>query len=234
MKKLLVFGLTLVLASSLSGCGSMETGTGDSSGQTGSSGESSQTSTQQPLTIVESTFWPSEDLDSWKYLVLIENPNENIGWLDESFVVEAFDSDAVLLDSAPHFSTVMPGATIAITGVFYSIGGSSAISELSVRMTEEGVNTDPLGEVGSVTFSDVSFENDSWISVVSGIAASTFAEDKEYLPVIAVIRDKNGKVVDAELTVVDRLPAGGKARFEVNFFDLKIKPNMTIETYSNW
>jgi hypothetical protein len=231
MSKLTALGVALTLSWTLVGCAPAATQAGGAGDATNSPSPTSESVSNEPLALVETAFWPSDDLDYWTYLVLIENPNSSIGWLDESFVVEAFDVDGVLLDSDSHYSTVLPKATLALTGKFFSIGGSSAIAELDVRASEKGVDTGPLGEIGSVVLSEVSFENDRWSSVVSGIATSTFEDDRTYVSVVIVIRDNNGEVIAADYTVIERLPGGGKTRFEETFFDLEIKSNMTIETY---
>jgi len=231
MSKITALGVVLTLTWTLVGCAASGTQAGDAGDTTDSPGPASETVSYESLVLVETAFWPSDDLDYWTYLVLIENPNSSMGWLEESFVVEAFDVDGVLLDSDSHYSTLLPEATLALTGTFFNIGGSSAIAELDVRAPEKGVDTGPLGELGSVVFSEVSFENDRWSSVVSGIATSTFKDDQTYVSVVIVIRDNSGKVVAADYAIIERLPGLGKTRFEETFFDFEIKSNMTIETY---
>tara|TARA_B110000503_G_scaffold143039_1_gene242235 strand:+ start:1728 stop:2474 length:747 start_codon:yes stop_codon:yes gene_type:complete len=195
-----------------------------------SASETASKPEQLPLAVVEESFWPSDDLDYWNYLVLIENSNETFAWLSESFVVEAFDADGVLLDSDSNYSSLLPASTLALTGRFRDVG-SSTISELSVRTVETGVDTTSLGEIGNVTFSEVEWVNERSSAVVSGIATSTFEEDQDYVSVVIVVRDENGEVVDADYAIIERLPGGSKARFEESFYDLKITSTMTIETY---
>ncbi len=231
MKKLWLLSLVALLVWGLAGCSSSASGGASTGSSSADPSEDASSSGQKPLVVAEASFWASDDLDSWKYLVLIQNPNESFGWISESFVVEAFDSDGVLLDSDSKYSTLLPKGTLALTGTFYDVGGSASIANLEVRAPVEGENTGPLGKIGNVVFSDVSFKNERWSTSVSGIATSTFDEDQELVSVIIVIRDKSGKVVDADYTYIDRLPGMGKARFEESFFDLKITSSMTIETY---
>lgn len=185
---------------------------------------------QVTLLVTETSFWPSDDLAYWTYLVLIENANTNFAWLDESFTVEAFDSDGVLLDSDNNYSTLLPQATLALTGRLYDIG-SSAITEIVVRASDNGTNTEALGQIGNVTFSEVEWANDRFSAEVFGIATSSFEDDQRNVSIVIVVRGEDGEVVAADTAFIQRLPTGGKARFEATFWDLEITADMTIETY---
>jgi hypothetical protein len=212
------------------GCSPTDPGESNGRPTSASPSEKPNSSIQKPLDVIETSYWPTKEAGYWRYLVLIENPNDNFAWYEQRFEVEAFDDEGLLLGSYDRIATVLPGATLALTAAL-DIGASSTISYLEVRGPAEGVRTLDNADVGSARFSDLAYENDAGKATVSGIATSSFDEDNEDVAVVIVIRDKAGKVVEADWTVISRLPGNGKARFVCYLYSLKISSSMTIEAY---
>ncbi len=165
----------------------------------------------------------------WEYVAIIENTTTDYMWSFARFQVEAFDSDGVLLDSRPSYVTILPGQTVALEGSF-SGTSYNAIDSLQVRMDHdrEYVGSD---EQGAFEFSEPEYENLEFYTDITGTITSTFAEDQEFISVVAVVRDAAGEVVEVERDVLTRMPADGAARFEMTLYDFPIDDSMSIEFY---
>lgn len=180
------------------------------------------------LEVTETSFYRTDDY--WYYFVTIVNSNANYAWLDAEFTVEAYDAAGVLLDSDFDYTTLLPGDTLALSGVFLGVG-SQQIDHLEVRGETDGTNVE--GEVfGSLEISAPEVVYDDWSSTVSGTVTSAYVDDQEYVEMIAVVRDSSGVVIAVSEGYVDRVPGGGSARYEVSFWDLVIDASMTVEVYA--
>lgn len=169
-----------------------------------------------PLNLAETAFWWDESMEWWDYAVVVENPGTDQAWLEELFTVEAYAADGTLLDSDSFVQSVLPGAKIAATGSF-SDAGKGEIDHLEVRAPEEGTEVDGE-EFGAFTISGPEKGTDGYSTTFSGTIESTFVKDRSSVEVIVLVRDESGRIVDSESGYIDRIPAMGKARYEVSFF----------------
>jgi hypothetical protein len=183
---------------------------------------------EKSLSVVETHFWPSDDYQRWNFVAYIENPNEDFAWIFERFAFEAFDSEGVLLDSSSEYATIMPKSTEVFYGYWFDIG-NNIVSEINVRGTTSGslLSSTP----GFFKVENIEYSTGRFSSEVSGVLVSNFEEDQESVEVVIVIRDSTGKILTADNGYVSRVPAGGKARFEVSLFDFEVRDSMKIEVH---
>lgn len=177
------------------------------------------TETRDELVLVESAFGKNGfGSDTWWYVAIFENPNENYIFASTGMTVEALGADGTILDSSSEYRTILSGRT-AVTGTFFSVGDGQ-IATLEVRgPAATDATRSPADETGSFTIADVVPTTDSYSTSVHGKVTSAFGEDQELVQVVVVARDGAGKIIAAESGYIDRLPSGGTAQFEVTFFD---------------
>ena len=183
---------------------------------------------QKDLSVVETYFWPDDDYERWYFVAYIENDNDDFAWIFESFYFEAFDSDGVLLDSSTEYATILPSSTEVFYGYWFGIG-NNIVTSMEFRGPTSGTLLD--SETGSFEVESVEYSNGPFSSEVSGVIVSSFFEDQESVEVVVVVRDSQGVIVTADNSYVSRVPAGGKARFEVTLFDFEVLDSMEIEVY---
>ena len=172
----------------------------------------------QPLSVVQTAAGIYEGDDWYWYAVVIENPNADYIYPDATFTIEAVAAVGTILDSDSHWEVVLSGQT-ALVGSFLDIG-SEQIDHLDVIGPEPGEAVySSAAETGFVTFGDLEVVEDEWYATVSGNVTSEFSEDQEFVEVAVVGRDASGDIVAAEYGYIDRLPAGGSARFSVDVWD---------------
>jgi hypothetical protein len=173
--------------------------------------------TAQDLAVLDVAFGQnSYDPTTWWYVVIVENPNPEHVFPFAGFTIEAVGADGTILDSSPDYVDLLPGQ-VALSGGFYEVG-SGAIDHLDVRGPEASEAVHETG-LGSFTVSDVAGTSDDWSTTVGGTLVSTFESDQQLVEVTVVASAPDGTVLGAQPTYVDRLPAGGQARFEVMFMD---------------
>ncbi|MDN4490389.1 hypothetical protein QQX13_06040 [Demequina sp. SYSU T00068] len=184
---------------------------------------------QQDLVVEDSEFWRNSDGD-WEYFVTVYNPNEDYLWQFAAFDVELLDADGVILDTGSDYGNLLPGETFAMVGTFYDSADWQAES-INVRGPEDGTYM-PDQEFGAFIVSEPEYKNDDWSATVSGTVESTFVEDQESVRMVAVVFDADGSPIATDWTYLDRIPTGGKARYELNFYDLKIAADNTIKVWA--
>ncbi len=157
------------------------------------------------------------DGDTYWYAVIIKNPNKDHIWDSASVDVEAVAKDGTILDSDSNYTVLLSGET-ALTGMFFDVGNEK-IDHLEVRgPTADSATSAPLAETGTFKVSKVKATSDDWSTTVSGTIESSFEEQQDSVEVVVIGR-KGGTIKAAEFTYVDRVPSGGKARFEATAFD---------------
>lgn len=183
---------------------------------------------QKDLSVVETYFWPDDDYDRWYFVAYIENDNDDFAWIFESFDFEAYDADGVLLDSSTEYATILPSSTEVFYGYWFDIG-NNIVTSMEVFGPTNGTLLD--SETGNFEVESIEYSNGRFSSDVSGVIVSNFVEDQESVEVVVVVRDSKGVIVTADNSYVSRVPAGGKARFEVTLFDFEVLDSMEIEVY---
>ncbi|GAA1694803.1 hypothetical protein GCM10009808_09840 [Microbacterium sediminicola] len=184
------------------------------------------------LEVTEVAFGPtSYDENAWWFVVLFENPNEDYIFDYADIDIEAVDANGVILDSYGEYRTVLSG-TAAIVGTFYEIG-TAEIANLDIYgPTADEALYSPFAETGEFWTEDLAATTDDFSSVVTGVLYGDFDADQELVEVEAVVRDASGQIIGGDWTFVDRLPAGGGAQFEIDFWEI-MPADATFEVYAS-
>lgn len=180
------------------------------------------------LTVTETAL--IDEGDFWTYFATVENTDDSATAPYASFTVEAYDAEGVLLDSSTSSASLIPGATVALTGAFFDVGNTE-IASLEILMEDYGLS-EPNSATGALEPAEPHVDHSEYETVVSGNVSSTFDEDREYVTVIAVARDADGTVVAVNQDMIERVPAGAAARYEVTLWDLVVDDAMTFEVYA--
>lgn len=189
--------------------------------------------TVQELAVVETAFGKDIESDTWWYAVVLENPNADHVFPMAGITVEAIDANGVILDSGDDYTTVLQGRTVVV-GDFFSVG-SGMIAKLDVRgPTSAAATSSPAAETGSFSVSELSSTEEYGWKSVTGKVTSTFVEDQELVTVAVIARDSAGRIVGADFTFIDRLPAGGTAQFESTLWNIESLPgDVTFEAFAS-
>lgn len=178
------------------------------------------------LAIVESAF--GRDSDTWWYAVVVDNPNKDAVFETASIDVEAVDKAGTILDSDSHLQTLLSGKTVLV-GSFFDVG-TAKIAKLNVRGPDGSASiAADADDTGTLTVGGVKHRSDDFEVKVNGTVTSTFASDQELVNISVLARNPAGKIIAAETGFIDRLPAGGKAQFEVDFFNEKLPKTTKYE-----
>ena len=181
------------------------------------------------LGVVEAAFGQSEyDPSTWWYVIIVENPNPEHALRFAGFDIEAVGADGLILDTGSNYVDMLPGRT-ALTGMFTKVGAHT-IDHLEVRGPDIS-EAEHEPDLGAFTITDVAGTSDEWSTTVGGTLSGTFAEELTNVRIEVVVRDAAGQIVGSDSTYVDRLPAGGQARFESMFFD-PLPEGTTFEVFA--
>lgn len=187
---------------------------------------------REELVLVESAFGRSSlGGDTWWYVVVFDNPNEDHIFDFAEIDVEALDAAGTILDSSTDYRTILSGRT-AISGTFFSVGDGE-ITELGIRGPEATEATRaPLAETGAFTVEGVQATTDTFSTSVHGTVSADFEDEQEFVQVVVVARNAAGAIIGAESAYVDRLPNdGSKVQFEATFFD-ELPADTTYEAFA--
>ncbi|WP_143762019.1 hypothetical protein [Isoptericola variabilis] len=170
--------------------------------------------TPEPEVSISYTGWVESEGGEYSYgVVILDNPNEGMGYEAGQFEISALDKDGTILDTTQEYGTVLPGQQFALHAMFEA--DASEIVDLEVRGP---MSMDDLSDAGTIEVSDVEVTHDEWSSRITGTLSGNFAEDLESVRVIAVVRNGTD-LVAVEWTYVDRLKSGGKSKFTIDTFD---------------
>lgn len=194
-----------------------DTGAADADGDPAAADEAAPdaAATAQDLVVLDVAFGQNAyDPTTWWYVAVVDNPNPEHVFPFAGFTAEAVGADGTILDSAPDYVDLLPGQT-ALTGMFLSVG-DTPVDHVEVRgpQASEAVHESDLG---GFEVADVAATSDEWSTTVGGTLTSAFQQDQELVGVVVVATAPDGTILGAQSTYVDRLPAGGQARFEAVF-----------------
>lgn len=188
---------------------------------------------ESALEILDQQYW-LDDSSYWNYYVLISNPSETAVYDWESFDVELVDADGVILDSDSNYPTVLPGTEFALVGQFFSTEGvkPDEVAGIEVRLPEDPSQHLEAGAAGTFTVDAIEATSDDWSVTVTGTVESSFVEDQELVGIYVVAFTADGTAVAQNFTYIDRLPSGGKARFETGFYDIESTEGLTFRAWA--
>ncbi|MDL9978895.1 hypothetical protein [Microbacterium candidum] len=179
------------------------------------------------LAITATGFGQASD-GTWWYAFELENPNTDAVYDATQLTVEAVGADGTILDSSPEYVTVLPGKS-GVAGYFENLGDEN-VAKIEVRTPPTSDATALPADAGGFQVADVAATADGDGPVVRGTVVSSFGQDQESVLVSAIVRDADGNIVGGEYDVIDRVPAGGRTRFAVRFYD-DLPPGATVEVY---
>jgi hypothetical protein len=171
----------------------------------------------QDITSVDLAFGQQAyDPTTWWYVAVLDNPNTEFVFPFAEVTVEAVGADGTILDSSSDYLNILPGRA-AVTGVFLEVG-TNTIDHLEIRgpVASDAVRET---ELGTFTVAGVAGTSDDWSTTVGGTLSSGFEAEQTSVRVTVVASAPDGQILGAEFTYIDRLPAGGQARFETTFLD---------------
>lgn len=190
-------------------------------------GDGASVTDAKALAITATGFGQASD-GTWWYAFELDNPNTDAVYDATELTVEAIGADGTILDSSPEYVTVLPGKS-GVAGYFENVGDEK-VAKIEVRTPPTSDATALPTDAGGFQVADVAATADSDGPVVRGTVVSSFGQDQESILVSAIVRDAGGNIVAAEYDVIDRVPAGGRTRFEVRFYD-DLPPGATVDVY---
>jgi len=186
------------------------------------------TSDVDDLTLVESAF--GQHGDYWWYVIVVDNPNDDVAFASDlvnEIRIEAQNEAGTIVASASHTNMILPGR-VALAGMLTDTDGE-AVHALDVRI-HPAAQSDLIrledGETfGELTVSDLehTVSEHGW-NVVTATASNTFDEDFDMPSVTLIARNPDGTITQANVTMIEHLPAGGTAEFEGVFLDDSLIP----------
>ncbi len=181
-----------------------------------------------PVEVVESAiFGKGEDA---AYYALLRNPNEGdwvATWMPVR--VDLLDADQGLVSTYDRSVTILPGQTVAIIGYGGEAEGASQIEVVAANGESDWTQ---VAEVpGELTFSQVKTKVNDSGTKTTGRISSPLDWQLESISVYLLYRDPSGKVVGANNTWVDFIPAAGDANFMVESWSDKKPDIASTEAY---
>lgn len=159
---------------------------------------------RQELDIAESGFTAFEgDTPYAQYGVVIANPNKS-GWAasDVTVTMAFYDSVGnVLTTEEENISFILPGQRSGIGDTAFDTQGADSMDVTVDVDSWEEIDFEP----GTYTASRVKVKQDDYETQITGILKCSFAKDQENVKVVALLRNKAGKIIGGESTYVDKI-----------------------------
>ena len=176
--------------------------------------------TAQDIVITDGSFGRYEfDPETWWYVVMFENPNQDYIFDFASIDVEAIGADGTILDTSNEYRVILSGEA-ALVGDFYEVGAGEIVDLNVIGPTAADAILSPFAETGEFTLGDLAATSDDFSTTVTGTVSGDFEEDQELVQITVVARDTSGQIIGGAWTYVDRLPSDGtKVQFEATFWD---------------
>lgn len=182
----------------------------------------------EDLVLGETAFGVDTESGMGWYAVEVTNPNEDYIFASTGIDVEAYDVNGVLIDTDSTYGTILSGTSWYV-GDFFDIG-SAQIDHIEVRgPTADAATHSPAAETGSFTLGEVKTGSEYDYMTVNGTVTSNFSEDQDMVRIDLIARDGAGKIVGVDYTFTDRVPSGGTAAWNVEFW--KVPLDSKVEAY---
>lgn len=168
----------------------------------------------EQLQIVEAKAWP-DGMGEWLYVVIVENPSDELAYFADRFDVQAVDADGAIVESTTTYETVPPASRTVVTDTFRNLDGLGA-EAITVVTPETGTVVEP-GSLGHFEISDVELSTDAdGRQALVGTVTSHFAETQTGATITTVFRDPSGQIVHVEGGgVLEDLPPGESVEFSI-------------------
>lgn len=182
----------------------------------------------EDLVLGETAFGVDTENGMGWYAVEVTNPNEDYVFAGAGIDVEAYDANGVLIDTDSTYGTILSGTSWYV-GDFFDIG-SAQIDHIEVRgPTADAATHSPGAETGSFTMGPITTGSEYDYMTVNGTVTSNFSEDQDMVRIDLIARDGGGKIVGVDYTFTDRVPSGGTAAWNVEFW--KVPLDSKVEAY---
>jgi hypothetical protein len=181
-----------------------------------------------PIEVVESAvFGKGEEA---AYYALLRNPNEGdwvATWMPVR--VDLLDADQGLVSTYDRSVTILPGQTVAIIGYRGEAEGATQIEVVAANGDSDWAQVAEIP--GELTFSQIKTKVNDSGTKTTGRISSPLDWQLESVNVYLLYRDPSGKVVGANNTYVDFIPAGGDSNFMVESWSEKKPDIASTEAY---
>ncbi|WP_228479407.1 DUF2510 domain-containing protein [Microbacterium atlanticum] len=175
----------------------------------------------EDLVLGETAFGVDTESGMGWYAVQVTNPNEDYIFASAGIDVEAYDANGVLIDTDSTYGTILSGTSWYV-GDFFDIG-SAQINHIEVRgPTADAATHSPAAETGSFTMGPITTGSEYDYMTVNGTVTSNFSEDQDMVRIDLIARDGGGKIVGVDFTYTDRVPSGGTAAWNVDFWKVPL------------
>lgn len=181
-----------------------------------------------PVEVVESgIFGKGEEA---AYYALLRNPNEGdwvATWMPVR--VDLLDADGGLVSTYDRSITALPGQTVAIIGYRGEAEGASQIEIVAANGDSDWTQVPVVP--AELSFSQLKTKVTDDGTKTTGRVSSPLDWQLESVNVYLIYRDPSGKVVGANNTYVDFIPAGGDSNFMVESWSEKKPDIASTEAY---
>jgi hypothetical protein len=181
-----------------------------------------------PIEVVESgVFGKGEEA---AYYALLRNPNEG-DWIATWMPVrvDLLDADGGLVSTYDRPITALPGQTVAIIGYRGEAEGASTIEVVAANGDTDWTQVPDVP--AELSFSQLKTKVTDDGTKTTGRVSSPLDWQVESVNVYLIYRDPAGKVVGANNTWVDFIPAGGDSNFMVESWSEKKPDIASTEAY---
>ena len=197
------------------------------SGEEDATDEAPTLAAAQDLVLGETAFGVDAESGLGWYAVELTNPNQDYIFSNSGIDVEAYDANDVLIDTDSTYGVILSGTSYYV-GKFFDVG-SAKIDRIEVRgPTADAATHSTAAETGTFEMGNVKTGSEYDWMTVSGTVTSNFSEDQEMVRVDVIAR-KAGRIVGVESTYTDRVPAGGTAAWNVDFWSVPL--DAQVEAY---
>jgi len=145
---------------------------------------------------------------------LVQNTESNSAIESTRYIATAYDVDGyVLASSSGYIDVIFPDQTIA--GATDILLPSGKIAEKIEVLILPG-SSEPVPSSGyPFSVENVSYIAGGYTSKATGLVKSTLSNDVDYVKVIAIAYDENGKIIGGGFTYLDFIPANGESAVDV-------------------
>ncbi len=147
------------------------------------------------------------------YAAVMRNPNETRWWAWLMPVrIDVLDKDGKVIASDEEFISLLPGQTGAVVGDISGVKGADTIQVAVANRLNDWIEYQWV--TGGLDFSEVKTKNTRAGAKTSGRVESLFGDSQEGVQVMAVYRDRDGKVLGGDYTYLRIVPGAGSVPFK--------------------
>lgn len=182
------------------------------------------TPTIVPLAILAKGFGAGKFGSS--YAFILQNPMIGQSAENVQCQIAAFDKDGSVLTTATDLiAVIFPGQEVGIAGRL-AVDTGQKIDRLDVQVKPD--KYEQFQPQSSFTLENSKFISGSYGSKVTGIVKSPYRNDIKDVEVTAIVSDAARKIFGGSFTLINFVPAGGQAAFEVSLDVIGTPANVDV------